>query len=225
MTKPDEEFEALLAHVADAVGEGEFQTILRTAKWSARALELTLDCWIHQADPETWTLRCENALAHSITSHCAGNLQLVRDHPSLWPFSRYASAYFVGTPPDSEAAVGALYEAHREAVGSWIPFGNYLNDTPGPSGEKILQPSELLAGGYGLLAKGPAKLLEVYKDALSRLGVEVSISGFYAPWINYTPSEATYPTDDPWALLLDSSYVIGIGWSARKELDGGAVGR
>jgi hypothetical protein len=158
----------LLALVAEA-GETENVVIqLTNASWSGSSLQLHLTVTVFDATHETWEIRCGDVLAYVLRNESVNWLELTEDHPLLWEFKHEsASAYFYRAPVNVDAAVGALYEAHQNAVGFWIRFGQHLNTEPGLS--------RLLAAGNGLLAQGPVPLLTLYKETLRPLGVEVDI--------------------------------------------------
>jgi hypothetical protein len=201
----------LLAAVA-ALDEGEDLVVrFLSATWSGRSLQLTLTIGASDLSPAVWEVRCEDVLAYSLRSEIADGLELTDAHPSLWEFrEQSASAFFLGAPGDATAAVGDLYEAHQKAVGTWIEFGRHLN------GSFAL--SKLLAVGNGLLARGPLPLLSLYKQVLIPHGVQVSICSAYPAKIWDGAEWRIFSSDDnPKALLIGSSYVIGDEWLARRE--------
>lgn len=113
---------------------------------------------------------------------------------------------FHGRPRDPVAVVGALWAAHREVVGTWIPFGQHLNvfDANAPV-------TSLLETGGGVLAAGPRALLQAYADVLQSHGLETRFLGTYRLGLG----EPERP--DVAVLLFGMSYVIGAGFSARRH--------
>ena len=180
------------------------------ATWSGTSLRLLLAITVFDAAQQTWEVRCEDVLSYVLRNESANWLELTVDHPLLWEFKREsASAYFYRAPLNADAAVGALYEAHQNAVGSWIMFGQHLNGAAGLS--------KLLAAGNGLLAQGPVPLLTLYKETLLPLGVEVDIRFSRPPqtW-DGTHWRQLAAENNTKALLLGTSYVIGNGWAAEQ---------
>ena len=158
----------LLALVAEAGDEEDVFIRFTHATWSGRSLQLQRAITVFDSAQESWEVRCEDVLAYALRGESASSLALTEDHPLLWEYKHEsASAYFYRAPINADAAVGALYEAHQNAVGSWIRFGQHLNSLPGLS--------KLLAAGNGLLAQGPVPLLTLYKETLRPHGVEVDI--------------------------------------------------
>jgi hypothetical protein len=165
---------------------------------------------IFDSAQEIWEVRCEDVLAFVLRKGSACWVELTNDHPLLWEFRHEsASAYFYRAPLNADAAVGALYEAHQNAIGSWIRFGQHLNSPPGLS--------KLLAAGNGLLAQGPVPLLALYKETLRPLGVEVDIRFSRPPqtW-DGTHWRRLARENNTKVLLLSTSYVIGNGWAAEQ---------
>ena len=157
--------EELLALVGEADDEEDIVIRFTGATWLGPSLQLQFALSVLDSARGIWEVRCEEVLAYSLCNEGANWLELVDDHPLLWEFKReIAQAFFYGAPANSDAAVGALYEAHQNAVSPWITFGRYLNNLPGLS--------KLLAAGDGLLAAGPMPLLTLYKDTLGQHGVE-----------------------------------------------------
>jgi hypothetical protein len=200
----------LLARIAAAGDEEDVVIRFIAAKWSGTSLQLQLAVTIFDSAQEVWEIRCEDVLAHVLRNESACWLEVTDDHPLLWEFKHEtASAYFYRAPLNADAAVGALYEAHQNAVGSWIRFGQHLNSPPGLS--------RLLAAGNGLLAQGPVPLLALYKETLRPLGVEVDIRFSRPPqtW-DGTHWRQLARENNTKALLLSTSYVIGNGWTAEQ---------
>lgn len=200
----------LLARIAEAGDEEDILIRFTDASWPGKSLQLHLALTVLDSAQETWEVRCEDVLAYLLRNESANWLELTAEHPLLWEFKQEsASAYFYQAPVNVHAAVGVLYEAHQNAVGSWIRFGQHLNSPPGLS--------KLLAAGNGLLAQGPVPLLTLYKETLRPLGVEVDIRFSRPPqtwdgthWRQLSRENGTK------ALLLGTSYVIGNGWSAAQ---------
>ena len=200
----------LLALIAEA-GETENVDIqLTNAMWSGSSLQLQLTVTVFDSTQGSWEIRCGDVLAYVLRDDGANRLELTEDHPLLWEFKHEnASAYFYRAPINADAAVGALYEAHQNAVGSWIRFGQHLNSPAGLS--------TLLAAGNGLLAQGPVPLLTLYKETLRPLGVEVDIRFSRPPqrW-DGTRWRRLDRDNNTKALLLGTSYVIGNSWIAEQ---------
>jgi hypothetical protein len=210
-----DKMDKLLAVIAEFGDEEDVLIQFRDASWSGTSLQLRLA--VSELDSEVdslpgiWDVRCENVLGYALSNGSANWLELTEDHPLLWDFKHQsASAFFYKAPPNADAVVGALYEAHQRAVGSWINFGKHLNGTPGLS--------SLLAAGNGLLASGPLPLLNLYKEILRSHGVEIDIRFPHPPKIwdgrHWRELEAE---NDTKALITGTSYVIGSGWTAQQK--------
>lgn len=200
----------LLALIAEAGDEENVVIRLTDATWSGTSLQLHVAVNVFDSVQEIWEVRCEDVLAYVLRNESACWLELTDDHPLLWDFKHEsASAYFYRAPVNADAAVGALYEAHQNAVGSWIRFGQHLNTPPGLS--------KLLAAGNGLLAQGPVPLLTLYKEALRPHGVEVDIRFSRPPqtW-DGTHWRQLERENNTKVLLLGTSYVIGNRWFAEQ---------
>jgi hypothetical protein len=114
----------LLARIAEAGDEEDVVIRFIDATWSGTSLQLQLAVTIFDSAQETWEVRCEDVPAYVLRNESAYSIELTEDHPVLWEFKHEsASAYFYRAPVNADAAVGALYEAHQNAVGSWIRFG------------------------------------------------------------------------------------------------------
>jgi hypothetical protein len=202
----------LLALISEIGQDDDDDTVIRfgsVARLGA-GLELRFEVSTFNLDVKTRSLqiRCEDVLAYAIRDEAAPSLELTSTHPLLWRFAHdSASAFFYGAPADAYAAIGALYEAHRNAVGDWLSLEAHLNGQIGLR--------KLLSGGNGLLAQGPLPLLAVYKDALSQYGVEVEIRSSYPPGGNISPPHIQHRLrNETKALLIGDSYITGIGWTA-----------
>jgi hypothetical protein len=201
----------LLALIGEVEDEEDVAIRLTGATWSGASLQLQFALSVLDSAPGIWEARCEDVLAYLLCNESANWLEMVDDHPLLWEFKHeIASAFFYGAPATADAAVGALYEAHQNAVGPWIKFGRHLNNAPGLS--------KLLAAGNGLLAEGPTPLLTLYKDTLNPHGVEVDIRFSHLPRIwDGTHWRELERENSARAMVLGASYVIGSGWKAQQK--------
>jgi hypothetical protein len=201
----------LLALIAEIGANDEEDVVIRLlcATWSDASLKLRLAVSIDYSEQRIWEVRCEDVLTYNLDDQGAFSLELTDDHPLLWEHKQpSASAFFKGVPVNADASVGALYQAHEKAVGSWIRFGKHLNNSHGLSW--------LLSGGHGLLARGPVPLLNVYKETLHLHGVEVDIR-FASPPQMWDGTHFRQLQDaNAKVLLLSTSYVIGSGWGAQQ---------
>ena len=74
------------------------------------------------------------------------------EHPLLWQHNdEHVSMFFSSSPQRPKELVGRLYEAHQRLLAGWRTVPEYLHAD-----------SELLAGGRGLLARGPKRVIDVY---------------------------------------------------------------
>lgn len=187
-------------------------TIVRfeNASWSGQSIAIQIQVSIFGSERRDRQLhiRCEEVLAFAIKDNVASSLEFTNDHPVLWRFRHdHATAFFCGSPADPNAAVGALYRAHFDAVGSWFSLADQLNSE--------IELFELLRIGNGQLARGPIPLLECYQAALRLNSVEVQIVAPYPSGGHMkTPSLQLKWKNESRAVLIGNSFVAGIGWSA-----------
>jgi hypothetical protein len=77
------------------------------------------------------------------------------DHPVMWDYSeRHENIYFSEAPSNPYEIIGRLFEAHKAVMHDWRPFAKYLSAS-----------SDVLTGGYGMLATGPVSLMTKYREA------------------------------------------------------------
>src|SRR5690606_7986904 len=135
-------------------------------------LTLRVETGVEREPPQRWRVTCEGVADFKLKYEAATDLDIVDgDYPTLWPYLHYrADLYCVGAPPaDADALLGALYRVHQEATGAQLPFGIGLNAL------------NALPHGAGLIASGPAPLIEVYENALRAHGVETSVQAGAPP--------------------------------------------
>lgn len=119
------------------------------------------------------------------------------DHVLLWHYHQpHIIASFYGRVDEPMSVACALYERHLKLVGNWIPTTKYLGGAPSLS--------DLIAGGFGMLAEGPERLLLAYEEVLAKYGVPVSHHPHKPP-----------PNEKLSALFFDESYVIAEHFSVK----------
>jgi hypothetical protein len=95
-------------------------------------------------------------LESTVTPSYCDCLEVLDDHPILWRHNNeHFEAYFSSSPSNPLELIGRLYEAHERQFGGWRQLDEYLHAN-----------SVILAGGHGLLAKGPKQVVDEYLAAI-----------------------------------------------------------
>jgi hypothetical protein len=137
-----------------------------------------------------WNVICRGVKEHSLSLGFHYDCQLSADHVLLMPHrALQTSTSFYGKAENPSAVVGALVKCHRTIAGDWIPFNRFLN--------KEIDLTELIAGGFGMLAEGPEPFIQAYEDSLRAHGFSTS---------HVKPSEPV--GKEMSVLILDQAYVI-----------------
>jgi hypothetical protein len=158
-----------------------------------------------------WQVECSGVRDFLIRGEFAGGLEVFSEHPVLLAFTEQVTdLYFSSASPNPIATVGALFERHKEMVGSWVPFERFLNVIP-----KRL--SELLAASSGQLASGPVSLLAAYSTVLREHGVRSSLLPSRPPklWDGGKWVISDIPLQ---ALILESSYIVAQAFNEKKTM-------
>lgn len=204
-----EEFLRLINRINDQ-GFEDARFIVESANWKAGAVVVFLSVAFGEEECSLWRVTCVEPFEHRLTLGSADSLEFLDSHPLLWQFQEQTgSAFFQGAPRDVRAAIGALYEAHQQQVQEWIPFDTYFN--------RVLPLSAFLATGNGLLARGPLRLLMLYRDVLNVFGTEVYMRFLHEP--EQWDGREWKALNGAGIRILSwgGSYVIGTSWSARPE--------
>ncbi len=194
--------EDLLAITSGIDFEDYGSLLLTRTVWSKDGITLSIDISSDE-DPDVhprWQVLCSGVREDCLSLGYSGDLQLSDDHVLLWPHAARTSAIsFYGKAENPSAVAGALYERHWELVGKWIPFHRFLN--PG------LPLTELISGGFGMLAEGPERLILAYEEVMQQHGFSTS---------HRDPTNPVYWRGEAWleqktalsVLILDESYVV-----------------
>ena len=186
-------------------GECSLQILEVCLEEDVLALSLTINDF-NGENSQLWKVDCVGPLEHKVT--LGGNFYEIgsfSDHVLLWPYLHpSASLSFFGESTDPLAVVGALYSAHKKAVGHWFCFDRFLNGDP----------FEMIRGRYGMLAEGPVPLLAAYAEVLEECGLRNGISEPRpAPYTN----DSTVRIEEIGLLTLGhDSYVVASKFHAER---------
>lgn len=123
-----------------------------------------------------------------------------KEHPVTRVYTDpWQSLYFAGVPHSIDGAVGRLVLAHRSAVGDWVPIGRYL---------RAKNIERLLAGRYGLLAEGPAFVVQAYARALSEYGLTLSFHASSQPHRRRVDGQLLESTVPLTTLIIGETYFV-----------------
>jgi hypothetical protein len=160
-------------------------------------------------EEERWQIVCSDVWDFRLHGEFAEELRVVSEHPVMLPFTEHVtSLYFYSPAADPLATVGALWERHRQLVGSWLPFERFLNVLP-----KGL--SALLAASCGELASGPVSLMQAYAQVLIEQGIRFSLLPPQPPKF-WDGDQFVAPTRPLEALVFTDSYVIAERFDAER---------
>ena len=149
---------------------------------------------------QNWQVLCSAVKEQSLSLGEHYGLEFFDDHVLLWPHSaRRTSTSFYGKTESPLAVVGALYQRHKELVGEWHPFHRFLNPDVGLS--------ELISGGFGMLAEGPEPLVLAYEDVMRAHGFSASHLDPTKP-VYGGGTERIGQNAPAYVLILDDSYVV-----------------
>lgn len=191
---------------------------LDAARWRDNALELTLSLRSNRDDQgrtttSAWRVTCGGVLRHSLEGFHGDDVRLITDlqEPLNAEQADGRSAlYFNASGKLSDdaagAVLGALFTAHRECVGNWIPFERYLN--------RNLGLHDLIASGDGLLAEGPHFLLAAYTRVLEERGIRPNLWG--RSRIEPQSGESLEPRETCAAFLVDDAFVVARTFDAES---------
>lgn len=208
----DAPLQQLLALLARLDLEHDDWLALESVAWAGN--DLTLHLAVHEAEhpAQRWRVRCRSVRRSRISNDDGvAWLRIETEHPLLLPHTEpTAELYFSSRPHDPDATIGRLVEAHRAIVGGWFDCLQFFNLGPHGSLRRMLD------GGFGMIAKGPAPVIDRYGQVLRRAGVAVS-SPPPRPvgwWDGERFVEETKPM---YAVLLGPSYVISPSVAAETE--------
>jgi hypothetical protein len=200
-----------LVHAQD-LHESWSMTWLDTAR-EGRSLivRLGVHTGIDELPNQVWEVGAHHTRAFSLMEFDLNEWTYLRDHVLLWEHQEpFSQLNYRGATCRHEAVLWNLHERHRAVAGHWIPFERYINGV-------FL--ANRLAGGGGVLADGPERLLREYADVLSESGLE--------PYFPYSPRPAHWWDDEHqrWVdgdpnlsvlILGGSSYIVGVDFFANR---------
>jgi hypothetical protein len=133
---------------------------LTEATWSPYALVLSLQVQWHTETTtlQHWQIVCREPRQHALGLGNGAELRLRDDHPLLWQNDRSWYTTFTGATEQPELVVDALRQVHHTLSGGVMPLTMFINTR--------VALERLLAGPAGLLAVGPAPLMEAYAAVL-----------------------------------------------------------
>jgi hypothetical protein len=152
------------------------------------------DDWNDPDRRRYFMIRCRGIVEQEVQPEPCEGIDFVEDHPVLWTYHcESCYLHFTSAPANSFEIVGRLVEAHKELMGEWRPFWDYVNTC------YIGGLHALLETGRGMLASGPEPLVDAYASAI---GDQMKLN------VNRT-YDIRYNSDRPYrALILDTGYVV-----------------
>lgn len=151
---------------------------------------------------ELWMIKVTNHKRHEILKSGCQDIELKDEHYLLSEFNEYSGDIFVNERTDNKDDLfRELYSVHRTEFCDWIPFDKYI-----PHAFDNLDKFDL---DFGLFAKGPLNILELYAQTLRKFYSKVNIVGKYGRKkfekdIGWTSDDTNYKV-----MIMEYSFVIG----------------
>ncbi|MBN9386312.1 MAG: hypothetical protein J0H74_36475 [Chitinophagaceae bacterium] len=150
---------------------------------------------------EDWLIKAVGVRENRIGFSYGGSIDIEEDHPLLWKYKDTLSGlYFTGVCQDPVGLFFDMYQIHYSLYRTYISFEDFLN---------INKFNKLFELEFGLLAKGPIKLLDQYADCAKKYGLDVSIPDGRTP--TYWNGSAHVPEGSNLKILLigdTNTYII-----------------
>jgi len=165
-------FREFLEVFATLEGESSWLRVLE-ARQEEDALHLRLELNPEWAGAvQEWGLACGEVEFLCLGMRAGGPAVHYTDHPYLWPYIQpELELYIHGSPEAPDRILRRMFQAYEEAVGM-NPW-NCEQWPPVPAGIRNIRRSEqFFADGYGLLAKGPERLVQSYVRVLEDEGLD-----------------------------------------------------
>jgi len=155
---------------------------------------------------EKWVLSCVGVRKSEPSLGHIDNVDVKDTHVLLAEYREpKVRLGFRGTVPDPYSVVGALYKAHQDLADDWIPLSAFLMN------REIV---DLVRGGFGILAEGPAPFIGTYERVLGMFGFATSTTGQTVPKEWNESGYEEYPNLR--VLLMGQSFVVAEQFIVKK---------
>jgi len=177
----------------------------------ALILRLGIHTGMDDVPDQIWEVGSEQTRAFSLVEFEFSDWTFSNDHVLLWDHQEpFSQLNFAGPPSCHGEVLWNLHECHRAVAGHWIPFERYMNSLFLRNG---------LAGGGGVLADGPDRLLREYAGVLSASDIEPYFPYPPRPPYRWNEEDGRWVDEDQRLSVLilgGSSYVVGADFFANR---------
>jgi hypothetical protein len=136
-------------------------------------LTITFDVFLYGTEKviQSWKVTSKNFVDYKLLNEFFEDINIFKDHILLWEYTElHTELFYTGKTNKKFELIGELLSKHLEVTKGWIDYNYYLNKS---LAWKSLD--WLFSGDNGLVASGPAILLNEYKTILEKFGLKTSI--------------------------------------------------
>lgn len=169
---------------------------------SEKQLSITLRCedWQDSNLVREFRINCDQVVESTLQPSPCDELGFVNDHVLLWNFNHaHYSLFYASVPENGHEILGLLWEAHERALNTYSE--HLVSISP-------VNFIEHCGDGYGLLARGPKPLMEIYQKAISDK-IKTRMVSSHTPRGGYC------------GLLFECGYVIAQSFKIDENLEMG----
>lgn len=158
---------------------------------------------------EQWRLRISGYRASKLINNSFSEILLFKEHPLLWMYNDLqVSLYFEGAIKDPYKFNWTLNQVHQSILNDFIPVNTFVNTE--------LNINNINEPQYGLLARGPKKLMLAYSECLKQEQLNYSFVGEVEPKL-WNGERFAHGFQNPKVLVLENSYVIADDFFLEKR--------
>ncbi|EGQ7683629.1 hypothetical protein IZS58_004576 [Vibrio parahaemolyticus] len=127
-------------------------------------IQFECDDWLENDVIRRFEITCIDVEESEINVSGSGGLGFYNEHPLLLKYNEpQGELYYSSEAINKYEILGRIYAAHESVLIGWRPLSEYLNISH--AGERIA----FCDGSYGLLARGPKSLLNIYAESIKGL--------------------------------------------------------
>ncbi|WLR42513.1 hypothetical protein LC087_17760 [Bacillus carboniphilus] len=163
-------------------------------------IDINLTFYDEEEILEKWQIVCEDIEAHKIQYDVFQSWDIYNEHQMLWNYNKeWVQVFLKGSTSSTTEVIGELYKIHADHTKGYIPFDEYFN----------YRIDKILDGGFGLFAKGPCDLMELYRSVLTKYQYKTTV-------LSLDDRNGEEDRTDYILLVMGNSYVVAKNFLAQK---------
>lgn len=174
-------FPQALQGILEFINSDDGNTNIVSIEFYGNTIDVTIELWddFDNFPRQKWKFKCLNVKSYQFQPHRSIGLEIVSEHPLLYPYNTiHSELFFNGSTKKLKELLADLIKVHIKVVDEWFSLENFVYQIPCITNVPYATGNDFK---YGLFAKGPDIIMQEYAKLLAEYNIPAHVANQHEP--------------------------------------------